>query len=119
MNPRTFDSVIENLNSIVAKKQILDENKWLEAAQYINLLLEDEQNSLFLLEQKIAQMKCQLMENGDTVAKAKVKLEATDEYLQARKQKARIERAIELIRIAKLQSRTSMDIYNSNGKSIS
>ena len=114
MTERTFDSVISALNNMVTQKQVIDPSQWLEAAQYINLFLETERDTLFLLEQKIAQKKCELLETGKSVAEARVRIEATDEYRQARHQKGRIESALETIRLAKLQSRMTSDILRSN-----
>jgi aspartate carbamoyltransferase catalytic subunit len=114
MESRTFESVISALNNMVAQKQVIDPSQWLEAAQIINLFLEQEQNKLFLLEQKVATTKCLMMTQGDTVAKARTRVEASQDYLETRQQKAKIERAIELIRISKLQARLTSDNMRSN-----
>src|ERR1035437_2689062 len=114
METRTFESVISALNNMVAQKQVIDPSQWLEAAQIINLFLEQEQNKLFDVEQSTAKVKCDLIDTGLTVSEAKIRVEATDGYKEVRQQKAKIERAIELIRISKLQARLTSDNMRSN-----
>jgi hypothetical protein len=111
---RTFDSVISALNNMVAQKQVIDPSQWLEAAQIINLFLEQEQNKLFLLEQKVARMKSEEIVRVEKVKQAEINVEGSQEYLECRQQKAKIERAIELIRISKLQARLTSDNMRSN-----
>lgn len=114
METRTFDSVISALNNMVSQKQVIDPSQWVEAGQYLNLFLESEQTKLFELQQKVAQMRCDLLEVGKSVAEAKTRIEASQEYLDMQKQKAKIDRAIEMIRITKLQARMTSDILRSN-----
>jgi len=47
------------------------------------------------------------------VIRSKTLVEASPEFLEARKQKAKIDRAIELIRIAKMNARLSQDVFKS------
>jgi hypothetical protein len=114
MEKLTFESIMGDLNKMAENAQTIDAERWVRASQLLNLFLEEEQNKLFKLEQEVAQVRVELINGGDTVAKAKVKVEASDIYREARSQKAKIERAIELVRISKLQARLSTDIYNTN-----
>ncbi len=111
---RTFETVMADLNSLVTSRQSVSPEHWLSAAQFLNLFVEDIQGRQFDLEQKIAIKKMEAIENGDTVSKANVRIQTLPEFTEARKLKAKIERAIELCRIAKLQARMSQDIYATN-----
>lgn len=113
-NLRTYDSVMEFVNYRMTNRLPIDVNQWLEVAQALNRFLEEEQNKLFLLEKQVAQEKMKFLELGESVSKVKVRLEASELTVDARKQKARVERAIELIRIAKKQATLTNDIINSN-----
>ncbi len=106
----TVDKILGAFNEWITNKHIIDPHLWLDAAAKINVLLEDEQNKLFEIQQILAVQRKILVEQGATVAKAKVVIEATDEYKQLCKQKAKIDRAIEFGRLAKQQSRTTREI---------
>ena len=99
---------------MVAQKQVIDPSQWLEAAQIINLFLEEEQNKLFKLEQRVAQIQMFNVGEGDNLSVAKTKATLAPEYLLMRQQKAKIERAIALIQITKLQARLANDNFHSN-----
>lgn len=106
MNERiTADSVIEWLSAQVAEKHVVGPHVWMDAAQKLTVLLGDEHDKLFDLQQAVAQMKVAHMEAGGTAAKAKVKVEATDEYKAMCRQRAKIERIEEMIRVSKIQAR--------------
>ena len=109
----TIDKIVEWLTKQVEDKMPIDTHEWLEAAQKMNVLLQGEQEKLFSLEQEVALLRKGLIEADKTVAYSKVMVEATDEYKAMKTQKAKIERCLEMIRIAKLQARISKDILNS------
>lgn len=106
----TVDSILGAFNEWVTNKKVIDPHLWLDAAQKLNVLLENEHDKLFEIQQFLAVHRKILIEQGSTVAKAKLMIEATDEYRNYCKQKAKIERIIEFIRISKQRSRTAGDI---------
>ena len=108
----TVDLILGAFNDWVTNRKVIDPYLWLEAAAKLNILLEYEQSRLFELQQVLAVQRKELIEQGATVAKARVMIEATNEYKEFCKQKAKIERAIEFIRISKMQSRTTRDIMS-------
>lgn len=108
----TVDTILGAFNEWIINKKVIDPHLWLDGAQKINVLLEDEQGKLFEIQQVLAVQRKVLIEQGSTVAKARVMIEATNEYKEFCKQKAKIERAIEFIRISKMQSRTTRDIMS-------
>ena len=105
----TIDSILETFEKWSKEKGTIDVNLWLQGCAKMTVLLEDEQVRLFLIEQKLAQKKLELIESGSSVAKAKIQIETMDEFVEMRKIVAKIERVTELIRISKLQARMSDD----------
>lgn len=110
----TIDKIIDWLIEQVEKKLPIDPHLWLEASQKMNVLLQGEQEKLFLIEQEVSLLRKTLLEGGKTVAYSKVMVESTNEFKQMKIQKAKIDRCLEMIRIAKLQARLSYEEYKSN-----
>lgn len=106
---QTVDTIIEYLREQVEKRNILGPDVWLRGAQSINMLLQVEQDKLFELEHSLALKKQEALTNGSNGIQARAIIEASDEYLQARKLKAKIDRAIEMIRISKQQARLEVE----------
>ena len=101
----TIDTIINYLTEQVENKQPVDAHTWVDAAQKLNMLLGNEHEKLFDLQQKISLMRVALLEIGDTPTRAKMKVESTDEYKQMQIQRAFILRIEEMIRISKVQAR--------------
>lgn len=110
----TIDKIIDWLTEQVEQKLPIDPHLWLEASQKMNVLLQGEQENLFTIEQEVSLLRKTLLEEGKTVAYAKVMVESTNEFKQMKIQKAKIDRCLEMIRIAKLQARLSNEEYKSN-----
>lgn len=109
----TIDKIIEWLTEQVEKKLPIDPHTWLEAAQQMNVLLQGEQEKFFDLEQVVALLRKTLLDDGKSVAYAKTMIDSTEEMKAMKIQKAKIDRCIEMIRIAKLQARTAGDLMKS------
>ena len=110
----TTESIITWMTEQIENKNPIDPNMWMDASLKLNVLLQGEQEKLFEIEQEVALLKKTLLEDGKTVAYAKVMIEATDEMKSMKIQKAKIERCIEFIRLSKLHSRTASDLMRSN-----
>lgn len=108
---RTCDSVLEWLEKKVRTREPIGAETWLIGSQYLNILQGDEQNKLFEIQHAVAKLKVGYIERGDSVAKADALVEASDLYLEMLKQKAKIERIQESIRISKIQARLSDEEY--------
>jgi len=102
---QTVDSIMEYLREQVEQRQILGPDVWLRGAQAINTLLQVEQDKLFEIEFALAKKKHEALSNGSNGVEARAIIEASEDYLTARKLKAKIDRANELIRISKAQAR--------------
>lgn len=99
------DDVIKNIEDMVEKKIPLSPSWWIEQAQKLVVLSGDETDKLYLLQGKIASAKVGFIDDGKSVAEAKLRTEQTKEYAEMQSQKSKVERITEIIRIAKIQSR--------------
>lgn len=101
----TIDTIVNYLKECVEHKVPVDAHTWTDAAQKMIVLLGDEHDKLYDLEHSLASQRVVLIEGGYNSTKAKQYIEATEDYKNSRKQKARIGRVEEMIRIAKIQAR--------------
>ena len=101
------DTILDYLKENIEQKQQLSPSIWVDAAQKLNVLLAEEHDNLFELQQQVAEIKIKHLEddNKANISRAKLLTEATDTYKAMQKQKAKITRIEEFIRIAKLQAR--------------
>lgn len=111
----TIDTIIDYLKECVESKTPVGPEVWLDGAQKMTALLGDEHDRLFDLQQQVAQAKVEQMEAGATAAKAKIFAEAMPEYAKMQRQRAKIERVQEMIRIAKIQARMKAEEMRSYG----
>lgn len=103
------DLILEWLKKAVQERRPIDPHTWVEASLKMNVLISDEHAKLYDLQQEVAKLKMLRIESGDSVARAKVYVETTEEYKNMKKQEAKIEQIQENIRISKLQARLSQD----------
>lgn len=110
----TTDIILSQLKEWVEEDAVIDAHQWINEAQKLNVLISEEHAKLFNLQQIVAKNRVELIEKGDTVAKAKAKVEAMDIYKEACIQKAKIDQIEEMIRIAKIQARLKDNEYRNN-----
>ena len=110
----TVDSILAVLEQWSAGKNPIDPAAWVDAGLKLTALLGNETDKLHDLEHDRAVKRATMLLQGDTVAKARVVAESFPEYLKMRKQKSKIEHVLEIIRLAKLRSRMSMEEYRAN-----
>ncbi len=108
----TTETIIGFLKKNVEEHKPLSPDIFADAAAKLNVLIGAETDKLAELQQKVAQEKVALLEQGKSVAESKVRVEAMDVYKDMLKQKAKIEQVVEFIRIMKLRSRMKMEEYN-------
>lgn len=106
---RTADSVLGWLHQQTETRKPISPHLWMEAAQALNVLSSDENDKLISLESEVAQLRVSIMESGKSVTAAKVVVEASPLYSQARKQRAKMEQIKEAVRLAKLSARIKSD----------
>ncbi len=107
MEKVTVDTILNWLQESVENKRVIDAHTWTDACQKLNVLLSDEHDKLYDLQQKVAQEKVKLLDSipKPPVIEAKTRVEASELYKGMKVQEAKIKRCEEAIRIAKIQAR--------------
>ena len=67
----TTDTIISTLKSWVENKQNFSPDTYVDAAAKLNVLIGDEHDKLFELQQTVANLKVDRLEQGETVSKPK------------------------------------------------
>lgn len=109
----TIDSILNWLTDAVEHKVPVGPHTWVDAAQKLTVLLGDEHDKLFEAQSIVARQRLIHIEAGDSVALARTKVEADIPYKEMQKQKAKIGRIEEMVRIAKIQARLKDNEYGS------
>lgn len=101
------DKILAEIDDLVQARQPVDAHTWTGLCHTLNILKGDEDKKLYDLQQINSQLKIKFIDEGKSVAEAKSRVEATDNYKESKNQEAKIERIEEAIRIAKIQARLS------------
>lgn len=105
----TVDSILEYLEKVAAEKLPLAPERWVDAAMRLQSLLGNEMDSWYIMNHKLANARLTYLQNGMKIGAAKIHVEASDEYLEAQKQKGKIDRVASIIAIAKLRGRMASE----------
>lgn len=105
------DLILQWIKDQIESKQPIDPGLWVEISQKLNILKADEDDKVADLQQVVAQKRVALLEAGKNVSYAKTMIEASDEYKHYLKQKAKIERIEEAIRLSKTQAKLASENY--------
>ena len=98
--------IIKYLTNAAENKQILSAEDYLRAARSLVLFLGDEKDKLIELESKVSKMKLNLKQTTqEKVTSINLIVEASDEYKEAKKQRAKVEQIIDFVRLAKSYAR--------------
>ncbi len=109
----SIDLILGWIQKQIENKNPIDPHTWLDACQKMMVLLSEEREKLFTYQQEVAQLRNLLLDDPDmSVAKAKSRIEATEEYKKARRQEAKINDILEMVRISKLQARMAKEEIN-------
>lgn len=97
------DTILDYLANATQAKKMLSPEFYLEESIKLLTLLGEETNKLEDARMKVARLKLNIFESQDkrNVSEAKMRIEATEEYAEYRKQEAKCDRIIEIIRVAK------------------
>lgn len=98
---RTAQSVIASFTNRTMAGEVIAPEEWLTGAQMLSVLITEETTKLYELQSIVAKKKLEFVQVGDSVAMAKLKVEADDSYREMKKQEAFIEQIWEIIRISK------------------
>ena len=99
---------------MASKKGDIDAHAWLQAAMKLRVLLQNEQERLVDLERDIQILKAEFLDKGDSATAAKIKVETTDLFVEARKLDVMIKTALDLVLLAKKYSTVEVDIYKAH-----
>lgn len=108
MEKRTVDSILSSMKGWAENRDIIDAKRWVDAAQLLSSLLFEEYDKLAEQEQIVANLKLMALdaqEGKKNVSLANLKVEASNEYKEMRKQENKMKNVEEIIKIAKLQGR--------------
>lgn len=108
---QTASDIMQVLEVWAAEKRPIDPQAYLDAASKMVLLSGDESDKLYQMEQNVARMRVELLEQGMNATNAKMRVEASDEFREARSQKALIERINDTVLLAKARARLAMEEY--------
>lgn len=95
------------------ERRPIDPHEFLDAATKLTLLMGDESDKLYQMEQNVSVERVKLLDEGKSVAESKTRVEASGAFREARSQKALMDRIVETVRIAKMRARLSMEEYKS------
>jgi len=105
----TADLITGKLKEWVETRQVISPSLWVDAALKLSLFISDETAKLYDLQQEVAKVNFNCIENGGAISKCKVYVQTLDKYKEMKKQEAKVEQILENIRIAKTQARMSSD----------
>lgn len=106
MELSTCNSIIEWFKNQAQEKLPIDPMRYIEAAEKLNVLKSDETDTLIDLQQAVAVMKIEILDNDKVSStEAKTRVEATGTYVQMRRQEMKVKQIEEFIRLAKLHGR--------------
>lgn len=106
----TTDFILNTLREAVEnKKAQFDAEFWIDAATKLVLLLPDDQDYLFTLEQEFMRKVDDFYKEMDkpTMARAKDKAKMTEEWLKYKQQQAKVKNVEEFIKICKARARVA------------
>ena len=109
----SVNTILDWMRDNVESKTPISPSLFVDAAGKLVVLIGDENDKLFDLQQKVAMFKSNLIASGHSVAKANVESQALDDYKELCKQKAKVEQIWEFVRIAKLRARLTEGEYKS------
>jgi len=113
-NLNSFDSLMEALEKLSMERNPVDPQTWLTGAIKLNVLLESEIENLIGKEFELACMRKEILEKGNTATYTKMMIEASTEYMEVQKLKARIKNAESTILLAKKFATLTSDLMRNS-----
>ncbi len=105
----SIESILEWLEKSAQAKEPINPSLYIDACTRLNILVGDEDDKLADLQHEIAVQRQIHIGEGLSVASANAWVESLGTYTEMLKQKAKIERITEAIKISKLQARLKSD----------
>lgn len=108
------DKILNWMHEQAANKEPIDPLRWLEAAIKLEILSSDETDKQIELESKVASIRAGALNTLQVAAKAKIFVEATDEFKEMRRQQKKCEQIMEMVRLAKKFATLKSDELRNN-----
>lgn len=102
---RTCASIIQSFTERVSNREQIAPDEWIMAAQFLSVLVGEENGKLYDVEQAYVKECLKWIELGKSNAEAEKHAKVSDQYVQFMKQKSFVKQIDEMIKIAKLQAR--------------
>jgi hypothetical protein len=112
----TAKAIMEHLQQMAEEPGAIDAEAWLRGAMKLRVLLQAEQEKLVDMERNVQEIKAGYLfdpEGKVNATAAKIKVETTDEFVEAKKQEVFIKTALDTILLAKKYATVETDIYKS------
>lgn len=110
----TTDAIMAKFEEMAKENMPIDPTIWINGAMKLNALSGNDYDRMIDLNSNVNKLKSMIIEDGKTSAYAKIKVEASDEYRDYLRQKAKIDRIMEMIRLAKLRARIGQEEYRNS-----
>ena len=103
----TVDAILQYLEEAVEEKLPISPSTWVDAGAKLNILMGEETDQLFNLQQEVAKKRFDYIKEQvkTNVSQADAYIETLDEFVKVQKQRARVERIKEAVRMSKVQGR--------------
>jgi hypothetical protein len=101
MEESTVKTIMDKLAELAAEKRTIGPQTWMDAASKLNVLLQSEVEDVIDRKLTIAKLRAAYMADGKTAAYARAQVEAMPEWAELQKQQALVDRAKEMILLAK------------------
>lgn len=106
---RTAKSIIDSFTERVENREAIPPDYWLQAAQFLNVLIGEEQYKLAEYEQAYTKQSLIWIEANKSNAEAEKRAKTTNEFLNYRKQTAFCKQIEEFIRLAKKMASIALE----------
>lgn len=100
----TAREIVDWIQEQVQARELLGPSDWMRAAHKLNVLISDETDKLFEMQQAIAKLNLERRNNGVKATEVKTRMEASDQYKQMKQQEVFVRQIEEFIRLAKKQA---------------
>lgn len=103
----TAKEIMVVMRGVIAKRQILSPDRWINYGVMLTALLGDENDKYADLYQEAHKIQHTSIVSGSTASSAEAEMKASDEYRDMLKQKGLSEQIMEMIRLAKIRGSLS------------
>ena len=107
MNEVNAKEIMSAMRGVIARKEILAPERWINYGVALTALLGDENDKYATLYQEAHKIQLEVIQSDKTASQAEIEMKASDEYKELLKQKGLCEQIMEMIRLAKIRASMS------------